>query len=218
MPQQMLTLLRDLAENNRRDWFLRHKHDYLDLQDAFKTACVGLRAQIEAFDRISSVKFYRIYKDARYSRSKEPYRTHRDVSFFRQKGGEYFLRVKPGGSYIIAGYWDISPDDLSKLHSAINTDAAPLASALSDPGLKQQFGELEPIQVKTAPRGFSKNHPAIDLIRKKAFLLKAPLSDATLLGPDFPDSFLRTYRAAAPLLACLDTYIGKEPPDIFDFF
>ncbi|MEO6685270.1 MAG: DUF2461 family protein, partial [Dyadobacter sp.] len=78
-----------------------------------------------------------------------------------------------------------SAEDLKRIRDDISFDAAPLRKILNSKSFKDNFGTLEGEQVRTAPKGFDKNDPAIDLLRFKQFLLIKRFTDEEVLGTSF---------------------------------
>ena len=182
---------RRLAKNNNREWFQDHKKDYEQSEQDFKDFVARLESSLMEHDKInlSKTKRFRIYRDVRFSSDKTPYNKHRSVSFGRateSRRGGYYLRIQPGGqTFLAGGFWQPEPKDLLHIRRQISQDPDPLRQILSDKEISSYFGEMQGEQVKTAPKGFSIEDPAIELIRYKGFILTHQFQDKEVLEDDF---------------------------------
>ena len=195
--------LQDLQKNNNRDWFADHKETYLRGQQNAKDIFVEIHANLQKHDKIEKSKMMRIYRDVRFSKDKTPYKAHFANSFSRlgkELRGGYFLRIRPGESFLAGGFWEPSKEDLFRIRKEIELDASEIKDILKDENYKTHFGgKFESFsELKTAPRGFDKGHPNINLLRKKGFIASKKFSDAEVLSPDFIDSVDESFRALRP--------------------
>ena len=197
--------LTQLKQNNHRDWFLEHKHLY---ETAHKNV---LEFAGSLFDRMSETDnlvevtakkmLFRIYRDIRFSKDKSPYKTgfsgrmKRATPYLR---GGYYFHISPGNTVVAGGFWKPNAPDMKRIRNEIAADDTEIREIIADPVFKKTFGQLEGDQVKTAPKGFSKDHPAIDLIRYKQFLLRRSFSDKETLSKHFLDMAVETYQAMRP--------------------
>lgn len=210
VPSQLFTLLTMLKANNNREWYQDHKEEYTELQHAFKAYGEQLHRELQQHDPLDKMKVYRPYRDVRFSKDKTPYNVHRSISFFREGKGEYYLRLESHNSSVIIGYWDIDTNDLKRLRQEFEADATEIRDILSEPTFKTHFKGLEPIELKTAPRGFDKEHENIDLIRKKSLLVKKSFTDEEVLRPNFFTKVLTAYQTAYPLLQYIDAVLATD--------
>jgi uncharacterized protein (TIGR02453 family) len=195
--------LQDLQKNNNRDWFADHKETYLRGQQNAKDVFAEIHANLQKHDEIEKSKMMRIYRDVRFSKDKTPYKAHFANSFSRlgkELRGGYFLRIRPGESFLAGGFWEPSKEDLFRIRKEIELDASEIKDILKDENYKTHFGgKFESFsELKTAPRGFDKDHPNINLLRKKGFIASKKFSDAEVLSPDFIDSVDESFRALRP--------------------
>ena len=195
--------LQDLQKNNNRDWFADHKETYLRGQQNAKDVFAEIHANLQKHDEIEKSKMMRIYRDVRFSKDKTPYKAHFANSFSRlgkELRGGYFLRIRPGESFLAGGFWEPSKEDLFRIRKEIELDASEIKDILKDENYKTNFGgKFESFsELKTAPRGFDKDHPNINLLRKKGFIASKKFSDAEVLSPDFIDSVDESFRALRP--------------------
>lgn len=187
-----LIFLKKLARNNNRAWFNKHKDQYLEAHNNLIAFADGLLSEMGKHDKIdtSSGKeaLFRIYKDVRFAKDKTPYNTHWSGAFKRStkklRGGYYF-NIKPGNSFLAGGFWGPEPHDMKRIRQDIDLNYADWKKLLAGKSLLQMFGKMTGEQVSTAPRGYEKDHPAIDLLRYKQFILKLEFPDDVVCGPRF---------------------------------
>ncbi|RMG85071.1 MAG: DUF2461 domain-containing protein [Bacteroidetes bacterium] len=198
---ELLQFLRELSAHNNRDWFNENKPRYQAHLADFKAFGDALLDKMSHHDQIEALKIFRIYRDVRFSKNKAPYKTCFSGSLKRAtkwlRGGYYF-HIEPEGSFAAGGFWNPNPEDLRRIRTEIAADPEPLRQIIADPVFVQTFGTLQGDEVKTAPRGFSKTHPALDLIRKKQFLVTRKFSDEMVTSPDFLTVLSDTFRNMRP--------------------
>jgi len=158
---------------------------------------------LEESDQIEKMKIYRIYKDVRFSKDKTPYKANRGVSFMREgeaRRGSYFLNVEPGKSFIGGGFFGPNPADLLRIRKEFEMDASEIREIMADAEFLKVFGrEFVPYnQVKTAPKGFAKDHPAIDLIRNKSFFFQHFYTDKQVMSKEFSDLVIENFKLLRP--------------------
>jgi uncharacterized protein (TIGR02453 family) len=146
---------------------------------------------------------FRIYKDVRFSKDKSPYNGHWSGAFKRatQKlRGGYYFRLQPGNSFIAAGFWGPNTEDMQRIRQDIDANYAGWKEMLSNKTLVKTFGQMKGEQLSSAPRGYSKDHPAIELLRYKQFFLKYEFKDEDLYRPDFVKMVNDTFKKMRPFL------------------
>lgn len=196
-----LEFLRDLTSHNERDWFQANKARYEAAKRDVETLVADIERGLSKTDEIEEAKLFRIYRDVRFSKNKAPYKTHFGAYFKRAtklRRGGYYLHIEPGNSFAGGGFWNPNPQDLKRIRDEFAIDAAPMRKILADPLFKRLFGTLQGEELKTAPKGFSIDHPAIDLIRKKQFIVMRPFTDEQVLEESFADEVLLTFEAMQP--------------------
>ena len=199
--KKTIDFLNDLKTNNNRPWFTESKKRYQNANDEIKTFLAALVDEMNKSDSIESFKLFRIYRDVRFSKDKTPYNYHFSMSMSRTKPylrGGYYVRITPDESAIACGFWGPNPKDLKLIRQNIEVDAEPFRRALKSKELVTTFGDLEGDQVKTAPKGYSKDHPAIDLLRYKQFILSRKYSDKEVCATDFVQQIARSFQTARP--------------------
>jgi len=194
--------LKDLKENNDRDWFAEHKPIFKNAQDNAKDFYAAIRENLEKHDKIDKFKLFRIYRDVRFSKDKTPYQPHFAGSFSRldkHLRGGYYLRIRPGESFLAGGFWEPNKEDLFRIRKEFEIDDTEMRTILTEKNYKKYFnGKFEGEEVKTAPKGFDKEHSAIDLIRKKGFIAVRKFTDKEVLDTGFLKEINNSYKALRP--------------------
>ena len=187
-----LNFLTTLSQNNNREWFNAHKDEYVDARDNIIDFADALLVEMNKHDHIETPSgkksVFRIYKDVRFSKDKTPYNTHWSASFKRatkNRRGGYYFRIEPGNSGMVAGFWGPDSDDMKRIRQDIDANYPAWKNLLADKTLVATFGSLYGEQLGSAPRGYAKDHPAIDLLRYKQFMLRHLFTDEEVLSPDF---------------------------------
>ncbi|MFC2109218.1 DUF2461 domain-containing protein [Bacteroidota bacterium] len=201
VPRSSLEFLKKLKKNNNREWFDAHKKEFKLEEIQLKEFYNDVLADLNASDTIDKMKIFRIYRDVRFSKDKTPYNYHRSVSFSRateKLRGGYYLKIAPGESMMVGGFFQPNPADLKRIRKEFEIDDSEIRDIISDKTFVKLFGKLEGDEVKTAPRGFDIEHPAIDLIRKKSFLVTRKFTDAEVIAPNFREKLKESYLALRP--------------------
>lgn len=187
--QETFQFLNNLAVNNNRDWFTEHKKTYETALINAKDVFAKIHQNLQQHDEIEKQKIYRIYRDIRFSKDKTPYNSRFATSFSRlgkELRGGYFLQIKPNETLLGGGFWKPEKDDLFRIRKEFEIDDSEIRTVLSEEKFVKYFqGRLEGEELKTAPKGFDKNHKAIDLIKKKGFIAIRKFSDEEVLSEKF---------------------------------
>jgi uncharacterized protein (TIGR02453 family) len=194
--------LKDLQKNNNRDWFTEHKPTFVEIQKQVKEVFLEMQGNLEKHDDIDKMKIYRIYRDVRFSKDKTPYNPRLAMSFSRlgkHLRGGYFLQIKPGESFLGGGFWQPEKEDLLRIRKEIEQDATEFRDILADKNYIKYFGgKFAGDELKSAPRGFDKDHKDIDLLRKKGFIAIRNFTDTEVLSPNFLVELDDTFKALRP--------------------
>ena len=197
-----LSYLKKLKSNNNRDWFSDHKPTFIEAQNNAKKLYAEIRNNLEEHDDIEKFKLFRIYRDVRFSKDKTPYKPHFAGSFSRlgkQLRGGYYLRIRPGESFLAGGFWEPNKEDLLRIRKEIEVDATEFREILEDKNFQHYFGNtFKGDELKTAPRGFDKEHPDVDLLRKKGFIAVRNFTDEEVLSSNFISEVDNSYKALRP--------------------
>lgn len=216
--QKAFEYLKQLKENNNRDWFAQHKSEYDSIIKENKIFFNRIYNELQEYDKLKGMHIFRIYRDVRFSKDKTPYKTDFGVGYSRSKPmlrGGYYIQLEPGNSFAGGGFWGPDAKDLLRIRKEFEISTKEIEKITSDKTFIKYFGELKGDAVKTAPRGFDKNHPAIDLIRKKQFLVLRQFTDKEVLSDNFQKEVIQTLLAMRPFFdymsEVLTTDLNGEP-------
>lgn len=201
LSEKTLKFLTDLAANNHREWFNNNKQRYELAKSDVETLVSEIEKGLATTDELEGHKLFRIYRDVRFSKNKEPYKRNFAVYFKRAgklRRGGYYLHLEPGNSFVGGGFWNPNPQDLKRLRDEFAADDQPMRKILASNSFKKYFGTLQGEEVKSAPKGYSKEHPAIDLIRKKQFLVIRKFSNQEVISANFAKEVVETFEAMRP--------------------
>lgn len=191
IPKETLPFLIKLSKNNNRDWFNDNKAEFKAIETKVKEAYNSLGELLNNHDQIDKVKVFRIYRDVRFSKNKLPYKTHFGGSFHRKKPelrGGYYLHIQPKNeSFIATGFWEPNKEDLFRIRKEFEMDDSEIREILNQTKFKNTWGGFVGDELKTAPKGFDKEHQAIDLIRKKQFIFIKKYTDKEVNSKGFLD-------------------------------
>ena len=206
-----LDFLKELKKNNNREWFLSNKSLYLESKANYEAFVKEILDNIVEFEPIIKgleVKscIYRINRDIRFSNDKSPYKSH--LGAFIVRGGKqngdrypgYYFHIEPGNNSMIAGGAYIPPAPwLVAIREKIDEHGDKLLKIIGKKDFLATFGQLEGEKLKTAPKGYPKDHPHIGLLRMKSFLVSKMLSDKLVTSEECFDVVLNAARTMKPL-------------------
>lgn len=212
-----LDFLNDLKKNNNREWFQENKSRYEASHKEmvqFAEKLLELMNKTDVIETASGKKsLFRIYRDVRFSKNKQPYKTNRSGSFRRagaERRGGYFFSIEPGNSMIGGGFYGPNKDDLQHLRNQIDIDSNPLRTVLEDKTFKSYYGKLLGEQLKTAPRGFDPDHKDIDLLRFKNFYFMHSFTNDEVIANDFVEKVANGLQRIRPFFDVMTDYLTTD--------
>jgi len=202
LSKDILQFLTELKANNHKDWMHSQKKRYQANEKELKAFYAQIEDGLNTADEIAKTKVFRINRDIRFSKNKAPYNAHRSVSFSRagaHRRGGYYLRIEPGASAMAGGFFSPEPADLLRIRKEFEMDAKEIRDILVTKEFDAAFGGFNrEYQVKTAPKGFSKEDPNIDLIRLKSYFVTHSFTDKEVLAKDFDKKVLHHFELLRP--------------------
>jgi len=166
-------------------------------------------------DEFGPLKVFRPNRDVRFSKDKSPYKTRCYGVAEGEGGAGYYVGISAEGLVAGSGYWMMAADQLARYRAAVADDRTGPALETEVAALRAQGLELEGQPLKTAPRGYPRDHPRIELLRCKSLAVVKPFEPAAWLHTKAAaDRIIGVWRAAAPMNAWLTTHVGPttEPP------
>lgn len=212
-----IDFLKDLKKNNSREWFQDNRHRYEVCQEElsiFADSIIERLNQKDVIETSSGKKsLYRIYRDVRFSKNKAPYKTNRSGSFTREgamRRGSYYFSIEPGNSRVGGGFYAPNKEDLQLIRNQISLDATPLRNVLESKSFKDYFGNLQGEQLKTAPRGFEKDDPNIDLLRFKNFYVARNFTNEEVMSENFIEQTMSGFLKILPFFDVMTEYLTTD--------
>jgi uncharacterized protein (TIGR02453 family) len=222
LSKDTLQFLEDLKANNNRDWFLANKKRY----DAYKadyhkliSDLLEVMKPLDASLELLEVKHctFRINRDIRFSKDKSPYKTHMGIwlpcgSRSSESSG-YYLQIDKENSFVGGGMYCPMPEQLQKIRKEINFFHEDLVSIIMEKSFKSTYGNLsrdENSTLKNPPRGYDKEHPAIEFLKLKSFtaIQKFDVTEAT--QKDFVAKISQKMKALKPLNDYINRALTSE--------
>jgi len=205
LQKETFDFLKSLAKNNHKDWFQSNKPTYQTALENVVGFADELLLEMQKHDEINQPNgkksMHRIYRDIRFSKDKTPYKNNFSGGFSRNgqnlRGG-YYYHLEPGNVFLGGGFWGPSTDDIKLIRSHIQQEPDRMREIIDSKEFIDNFGELQGGKLKTAPKGFPKDDPAIDLLRYKQFLVGKKFTDQEVMKKDFAKKASETFSAMRP--------------------
>lgn len=200
-----LDFLKDLRRNNNRNWFLKNKLRYENAHENTVAFVDALLVEMRRHDNIQNASgkksLFRIYRDVRFSKDKSPYKNYWGGGFKRatkKLRGGYYFQIAPGDSLVAGGFFAPNPADTLRIRTDMDLNYKDWKKLLANKKFKETFGNMLGEKVATAPKGFSKENPAIDLLRYKQFYFEHRFTDKEVLSRDFLKQMNQTFKTLLP--------------------
>lgn len=228
---EALQFLRGLARNNRRDWFDARKPIY---ERELKAPMLALIEEIngELVDfapehiRPAQKCMFRIYRDTRFSPDKTPYKKHISAWWARQglekkSGGGFYFHLSAKELIVAAGVYMPEREQLLAIRNYLLEHHEEFRRLQKDRKLQRLMGEFDGLRLTRPPKGFPKDHPAMDLIACRQWGVSTTLPAETALQPTLRKEIVTRFRSAAPLIEFLNrplTMRAVKPTDVLGYF
>jgi len=213
--KQTFNFLSTLAENNTREWFAEHKQEYevhirepaLDFISDMDEELRAITKHFHAVPKKVGGSLMRIYRDTRFSRDKTPYKINIGIQFRHEAGKDihapgYYVHIEPDECFVGAGLWHPDADALLKIRESIAQNPAAWVKARDEQAFSSHF-ELVGDALANAPRGFSRDHPLVEELKRKDFIGLAGLSVANVTSGNFRSLVAERFKQADPIMRFL---------------
>lgn len=222
LKKESLQFLDDLKRNNNREWFQENKKryevfkkDYHQLVSDFLDVMKPLDPSLE-FLEVKNCTF-RINRDIRFSKDKSPYKSHLGVWMSAGAKGAnrsgYYVHIEKGASFIAGGFYSPDAEDLKKVRKEIAFFYDDLQEILNNKDFKKEFGSLdinENNSLKSMPRGYEKDHPAIEFLKLKSFTATQVYDISEVTQKDFVSKMSKKLIALKPLNEFINRALETE--------
>ncbi len=213
-----LAFLRALARNNDREWFTPRKAIFeAELKEPMLAIIRKVTEAMTSFApshvRPAEKCLFRIYRDTRFSNNKLPYKTHVAAWWSHQglektSGAGYYFHISAKDVVVAAGAYMPEKDQLASIRHWLLDHHAEFRKLLQKPAVRRTFTEFEGNALTRPPKGFCRDHPAMDLVQCRQWGLSATLPVAAALEAGFAAALIRYFRLAAPVVDALNTPIA----------
>ena len=215
--------LRGLARNNNKEWFAAHKAQYEDhVRQPFLCLLVDLQPDLAAVSphfradpRTVGGSLFRIYRDARFSNDKSPYKAWQGARLFHERRKQvpapsFYLHLQPGECFVGGGLWHPEPDTQRRVRQFIFDNPGSWKAAAHAPKFRKRF-EFEESEVLTRPpRGFAADFEFIDDLKHKNFVFWRSLGDEVMTGPKLRQAVAADLAALGPFVDYLCAALDLE--------
>ena len=217
---ETLTFLDELAANNNRDWFKENKARYeeqvLDVALHFIQSMQDPLAEIAPRFVAQATRMggslMRVYRDTRFSKNKQPYKTNIGIHFRHEQAKDvhapgYYLHIDTQQVFLGVGMWRPDSDPLRSIRERIAAKPAEWKRTMSDMAFRRHF-TLGGESLSRPPRGFDKNHELIEDIKRKSFIAVKDMQQAECLSPQFQRKVETAFKAGGPYMRFLCKAVG----------
>lgn len=213
--QASFRFLKKLESNNNREWFNEHKQEY---EDTIRTPALDfIEDMIEKIENISphftaipkkmGGSLMRVHRDVRFGKDKRPYKTNVGIQFRHELGKDvhapgFYLHIEPKGCFIGTGIWHPDSQTLAAIRTAIVEKSSAWIKASQNKKFMKKF-ELVGDSLSTFPRGFDKEHPLIEDLKRKDFIAISKIDDKQITTASLKTDVTRSFQTAIPLMKFL---------------
>jgi uncharacterized protein (TIGR02453 family) len=218
----LFDFFRDLRRNNEKPWFEANRERYEEaVLEPCRTFVLAVRPHLreisprfQAEPRVRGGSLFRIHANRRFNPDRPPYKEQTGIQFRHAAGSDvhapgFYLHLEPdgeagigpggrGGSFVGVGCWRPDRDSLTAIRDAIVADPEGWREATRNEPFQDRF-ELGGESLKRGPRGFDRDHPLIDDIKRTDFVAVTPLTEEEVVAPGFVAGFAERCETAAPL-------------------
>lgn len=219
LKKDTLSFIKDVAENNNREWFAENKHRYEESKANVLELVASIIPELSKIDPLISPDLdpkkclLRIYRDVRFSKNKDPYKNNFGMWFSsKSKGGNepgYYLHIQPGLSFIAGGYWMPDAAHLKLIRQEIDYNIGDFKDIINNKNFKTQFKFGGGAVLKNAPKGYDPADPNIEYLKLKSFEASMNLNDEEFLKPDIVNKLVSSFSTVSPLVAFLRNAIEQ---------
>jgi uncharacterized protein (TIGR02453 family) len=215
--KDVFDFLKKLKKNNSKEWFDAHRSEYEGAKKQVITLVEAIIPLVEKIDpEVQNLQakdcMFRINRDVRFSKNKDPYKTNMGIVFApggkKSTKGCYYLHIEPGHCFIAGGIWMPMPEDLKKIRQEIDYNGDALEKLLKAKSFKKYFTSFDQEAVLTkVPKGYDATHPHADLLKLKSFTVSFPIEDSVFLEKKPEAKIVKVFAEIVPVNQFLNTAI-----------
>jgi uncharacterized protein (TIGR02453 family) len=205
---QATNFFEDLEEDNSREFWTANKAVFeIQIKEPMAALVESLPEEYQPF------KVFRMNRDVRFSADKSPYKTQHGAAH-ETNGTVYYVHLDASGLMAACGAYMMAPDQLERYRQAVvdgdtGAELQAILDELTERGLEVGHGMSAPL--KTAPRGYPRDHPRVDLLRQKAVSAHRRLTGAGLRdGTTVRDFVVETFEACGRMNDWIAANVGQS--------
>ncbi len=209
LTQSTFQFLTNLSENNNREWFHANRKDYEKTKLEFENLCQNILDELLKFqENLQNTKvkscILRINRDIRFSADKSPYKKYLGAGF--GPGGkssayvDFYLHIQPNESFIGGGMWSPTSKQLSDFRQEIDYNPSKIKGIIQESNFRNYFNEIHGEKVKNAPKGYSIEHPDIELLKYKELFFLHKFKNEEVLSENFAKELVNACKLLKPYL------------------
>nr|WKN40101.1 DUF2461 domain-containing protein [Tunicatimonas sp. TK19036] len=214
----ILSFLSDLQANNEKTWMDEHRDRYQTAKQHFIELIGYMLGELSIDDeslRGLTPKdcIFRINRDIRFSKDKAPYKNNFGAAM--AEGGKktdnalYYLHLQPHNeSFLAGGIYQPPKEVLAKVRQEIDYNASELKTITDAPDFKRYFDKIQGDALKRAPKGYEPDHPNIELLKLKDYLVMHKFTDAEVTDKNFPRIAVKIFHSMQPFLQYLNVAVS----------
>ncbi len=214
---ETVKFLKALKKNNSKEWFDQNRKSYEQAKENYLDFVVEILGRMKKIDT-SLVDLepkqcvFRINRDVRFSKNKDPYKTNMGASF--SKGGKkiqcagHYFHLEPGESFIGGGFWMPMAPELNKIRQEIDYNVEAFNKLINKKKFKDIFGSLsESEKLSRPPKGYEAENPAIELLKLKSFIVMTAVKDTEITSKELANKVVDHFETMMPLVDFLNKAI-----------
>lgn len=200
--------LADLAKHNNKEWMTDNKKRYQQAKENVIELVAGVIEETAKFDPSLSgldpkKTLFRINRDIRFSKNKDPYKTNFGAAIVhggRNSGNPgYYLHIQPGNNFVGGGMYQPAPEKLAKVRQEIDYNGKEIRAIIDDKKFTTIYPKpFDEDRLKTAPKGYPKDHENIALLQLKHYVYMRTVTDKEVTSASFTDMVVESYRTLYP--------------------
>ncbi len=191
-----------------------HRARYRELRNQFIIWLDGLDARLTELDpdyyhTPGKRGMNRINNNLMFHPDKPVYKDHFGAGLDKAPGtGDFYIQIGVHESMLAGGLWRPNSKVLGSIREAIDYNGEKLLEILNKKSFRNTFGDLyQDERLKSAPKGYSADHPYIDLLKNKSFAVASRIDQDQIMAPDFDDYVLQVYMEMLPFRRYLNQAI-----------
>ncbi len=219
IPESTFTFLKELAQNNNKEWFTDQKTRFETEKENFLVFTASLLSELAKIQEnlnntLAKDCIFRIYKDVRFSKDKSPYKVFFSAAF--GPGGrhsdkiDFYFQLQPGGQSMLGGgMWHPTAPQLAAFRQEIDYNPSSIKDIIHEEKFKRTFPHIYGEQLKKAPKGYAIDHQDVALLKYKEMFFYKNYSDEELSSKNTIKLITQDAIVLKPFLDYSNEILGK---------